>query len=88
MHGLEGSPQESDSDNDIKATDWQDKSFFASKKVSKKDRKGDAVISAEKLRTKFLMKVNHFASNSPEKVMPGGSVFGLKKFVGGGGMGN
>jgi hypothetical protein len=88
MHGLQGSSWGSDSDNDIKATDGQDKSFFASKKVSKKDREGEALISAEKLRAKFVMKVNHFAANSPERVMPGDSVFGFKKSVGGGGMGN
>jgi hypothetical protein len=45
-------------------------------------------MSAEKLRANFVMKVNHFAANSPERVMPGVSVFGFKKSVGGGGIGN
>jgi hypothetical protein len=45
-------------------------------------------MSAEKLRANFVMKVNHFAANSPERVMPGVIVFGFKKSVGGGGIGN
>lgn len=91
MHGLEGSPYESDSDNSIKAIDGHEHSFFATKrggKLSKKHDSGHQGISSEKLRAKFVMKVNHFAANSPGRVMPQAIVFGLKKSVGGGGMGN